>query len=111
MPTFLKQILAPTDYCSAPVSKSIHACLFKWLISVINDSLAGKDDWGALLAEPFIGVLNICRFEHYPYKGLSRGGSPSTIANSFEQFSINYTNEKLQQEESFYVLVEYFIPY
>ena len=87
------------------VSKFIYACLFEWLISMVNDSLAGEDDQGALLAESFIGVLDIYGFEHYPYKAPSRGGGPPTIANSFEQFCINYANEKLQQEVCFYVLV------
>ncbi|KAF8334031.1 myosin 5 [Cantharellus anzutake] len=81
------------------VSKFIYACLFEWLISMVNDSLAGEDGQGALLAESFIGVLDIYGFEHYPYKAPSRGGGgPPTIANSFEQFCINYANEKLQQE-------------
>lgn len=81
------------------VGKFIYACLFEWLISMVNDSLAGDDGSGERLAESFIGVLDIYGFEHYPYKGPSRsGGNTPGIANSFEQFCINYANEKLQQE-------------
>jgi myosin V len=81
------------------VAKFIYACLFEWLISMVNDSLAGEDGQGALMAESFIGVLDIYGFEHYPYKAPSRTGHGSPgIANSFEQFCINYANEKLQQE-------------
>jgi myosin V len=83
------------------VAKFIYACLFEWLISMVNESLAGEDGQGANLAESFIGVLDIYGFEHYPYKPPSRNtNGPPVIANSFEQFCINWANEKLQQEVS-----------
>jgi len=87
------------------VGKFIYACLFEWLISMVNDSLAGDEGSGERLAESFIGVLDIYGFEHYPYKGPSRGGNAPGIANSFEQFCINYANEKLQQEVRGHVIV------
>ncbi|TFK55318.1 hypothetical protein OE88DRAFT_1694770 [Heliocybe sulcata] len=67
------------------VAKFVYACLFEWLVAIINDSLAGENGEAANKAEMFIGVLDIYGFEHFQ-------------KNSFEQFSINYANEKLQQE-------------
>ncbi|CEL51514.1 hypothetical protein RSOLAG1IB_00049 [Rhizoctonia solani AG-1 IB] len=67
------------------VSKFVYACLFEWLVAIVNESLSGENGEGALKAEKFIGVLDIYGFEHFK-------------KNSFEQFCINYANEKLQQE-------------
>ncbi|EJD05665.1 myosin 5 [Fomitiporia mediterranea MF3/22] len=67
------------------VAKFVYACLFEWLVAIINESLAGEGGEAANKAEMFIGVLDIYGFEHFQ-------------KNSFEQFSINYANEKLQQE-------------
>ncbi|KAI8394115.1 P-loop containing nucleoside triphosphate hydrolase protein [Radiomyces spectabilis] len=64
------------------VAKYIYANLFDWLVSVINDSLSCPD---AEKVSTFIGVLDIYGFEHFK-------------KNSFEQFCINYANEKLQQQ-------------
>ncbi|ODN75341.1 hypothetical protein L202_06517 [Cryptococcus amylolentus CBS 6039] len=67
------------------VAKFIYSCLFQWLVSVVNASLAGDvtNDIGP--AKKFIGVLDIYGFEHF-------------AKNSFEQFCINWANEKLQQQ-------------
>ncbi|KAF8599055.1 myosin 5 [Ceratobasidium sp. AG-I] len=67
------------------VSKFVYACMFEWLVAIVNESLSGENGEGALKAEKFIGVLDIYGFEHFK-------------KNSFEQFCINYANEKLQQE-------------
>lgn len=64
------------------VSKFIYSSLFDWLVWKINGSLAGD---GLEVAHKFIGVLDIYGFEHFK-------------VNSFEQFCINWANEKLQQE-------------
>lgn len=64
------------------VAKYIYANLFDWLVSVVNESLSCLDE--KKIAN-FIGVLDIYGFEHFK-------------KNSFEQFCINYANEKLQQE-------------
>lgn len=64
------------------VAKYVYANLFEWLVGVINDSLACKDSQNVTT---FIGVLDIYGFEHFK-------------KNSFEQFCINYANEKLQQQ-------------
>jgi myosin-5 len=65
------------------VAKYIYSSLFDWLVEILNDSLAS--DHAIANAKQFIGVLDIYGFEHF-------------AKNSFEQFCINYANEKLQQE-------------
>ncbi|KAF2261074.1 myosin-2 [Lojkania enalia] len=65
------------------VAKFIYSSLFDWLVERINMSLATEDVLSH--AHSFIGVLDIYGFEHF-------------AKNSFEQFCINYANEKLQQE-------------
>ena len=88
------------------VAKFIYACVFEWLVAIVNESLAGENGEGANKAEMFIGVLDIYGFEHFKKVFTSNELSRSIRANlifhptqnSFEQFSINYANEKLQQE-------------
>ncbi|RHZ80366.1 hypothetical protein Glove_137g32 [Diversispora epigaea] len=65
------------------VAKYIYANLFDWLVSVTNESLSGEEI--TRNTQNFIGVLDIYGFEHFK-------------KNSFEQFCINYANEKLQQQ-------------
>ncbi|CAO3691389.1 unnamed protein product [Rhizopus microsporus] len=64
------------------VAKYIYASLFDWLVKVVNDSLSCQEEGKV---RTFIGVLDIYGFEHFK-------------KNSFEQFCINYANEKLQQQ-------------
>ncbi|KAI8098944.1 P-loop containing nucleoside triphosphate hydrolase protein [Halteromyces radiatus] len=64
------------------VAKYVYSNLFDWLVGVTNDSLSCGDP---NLVATFIGVLDIYGFEHFK-------------KNSFEQFCINYANEKLQQQ-------------
>lgn len=47
------------------VSKFIYACLFEWLVNIVNESLAGEAGEAAERAESFIGVLDIYGFEHF----------------------------------------------
>ncbi|KAJ8770010.1 hypothetical protein K2173_009093 [Erythroxylum novogranatense] len=62
------------------LAKSIYACLFEWLVEQINKSLeVGKRRTGRS-----ISILDIYGFESFE-------------RNSFEQFCINYANERLQQ--------------
>jgi len=61
------------------LAKTIYSRLFDWLVDKINSSI-GQDASSKCL----IGVLDIYGFESFK-------------SNSFEQFCINYTNEKLQQ--------------
>ncbi|KAI3517097.1 hypothetical protein L1887_16304 [Cichorium endivia] len=61
------------------LAKTIYSRLFDWLVDKINKSI-GQDPNSKCL----IGVLDIYGFESFKN-------------NSFEQFCINFTNEKLQQ--------------
>ncbi|KAL9273072.1 Myosin-11-like protein, partial [Drosera capensis] len=61
------------------LAKTIYSRLFDWLVDKINISI-GQDP----NSKSLIGVLDIYGFESFKH-------------NSFEQFCINFTNEKLQQ--------------
>lgn len=62
------------------LAKHIYAKLFQYIVNVINKSLNVSRKQNS-----FIGVLDIYGFETFD-------------VNSFEQFCINYANEKLQQQ-------------
>eukprot|EP00123_Amoebidium_parasiticum_P018841 comp24301_c0_seq1/m.45587 comp24301_c0_seq1/g.45587 ORF comp24301_c0_seq1/g.45587 comp24301_c0_seq1/m.45587 type:complete len:1734 (-) comp24301_c0_seq1:245-5446(-) len=68
------------------MAKAIYTKLFDWVVGKINQSL-NRSNEGPV---PFIGLLDIYGFEHFP-------------RNSFEQFCINYANENLQQQFTQYV--------
>ncbi|KAB1209380.1 Myosin-17 [Morella rubra] len=61
------------------LAKTIYSRLFDWIVEKINNSI-GQDP----NSKSLIGVLDIYGFESFKH-------------NSFEQFCINFTNEKLQQ--------------
>ncbi|CAA2963472.1 myosin-17-like [Olea europaea subsp. europaea] len=61
------------------LAKTIYSRLFDWIVDKINISI-GQDP----NSKTIIGVLDIYGFESFKH-------------NSFEQFCINFTNEKLQQ--------------
>ncbi|KAG7988680.1 hypothetical protein I3843_03G199800 [Carya illinoinensis] len=61
------------------LAKTIYSRLFDWIVDKINNSI-GQDP----NSKSLIGVLDIYGFESFKQ-------------NSFEQFCINFTNEKLQQ--------------
>ncbi|XP_057720856.1 myosin-6-like isoform X1 [Arachis stenosperma] len=61
------------------LAKIVYARLFDWLVDKINSSIGQDTD-----SKSLIGVLDIYGFESFNI-------------NSFEQFCINLTNEKLQQ--------------
>ncbi|XP_048478545.1 unconventional myosin-Va [Plutella xylostella] len=62
------------------LAKRLYGELFAWLVAAINRALETKHT-----RKHFIGVLDIYGFETFEI-------------NSFEQFCINYANEKLQQQ-------------
>lgn len=61
------------------LAKTLYSRLFDWIVEKINLSI-GQDP----TSKSLIGVLDIYGFESFK-------------SNSFEQFCINFTNEKLQQ--------------
>ncbi|XP_024967331.1 myosin-17-like [Cynara cardunculus var. scolymus] len=61
------------------LAKTIYSRLFDWIVEKLNSSI-GQDP----NSKSLIGVLDIYGFESFKH-------------NSFEQFCINFTNEKLQQ--------------
>uniref|UniRef100_A0A8C7QSE0 Myosin IH n=1 Tax=Oncorhynchus mykiss TaxID=8022 RepID=A0A8C7QSE0_ONCMY len=67
-------------YARDALAKAIYGRTFTWLVNKINDSMENKDS----SRKTVIGLLDIYGFEVF-------------YVNSFEQFCINYCNEKLQQ--------------
>ncbi|KAG5840358.1 hypothetical protein ANANG_G00187960 [Anguilla anguilla] len=67
-------------YARDALAKAIYGRTFTWLVNKINESLANQDS----TKKTVIGLLDIYGFEVF-------------YVNSFEQFCINYCNEKLQQ--------------
>ncbi|KAJ2162600.1 Myosin type-2 heavy chain 1, partial [Coemansia sp. RSA 562] len=70
------------------IAKFVYSRLFDWILGPINASLlpTAVDE----SQTSFVGVLDIYGFEHFEH-------------NSFEQFCINYANEKLQQNFNHHV--------
>ncbi|XP_066509754.1 unconventional myosin-Ih-like, partial [Hoplias malabaricus] len=67
-------------YVRDALAKAIYGRTFTWLVNRINESLENQDS----SRKTVIGLLDIYGFEVFN-------------VNSFEQFCINYCNEKLQQ--------------
>uniref|UniRef100_A0A671Y6F3 Myosin IH n=1 Tax=Sparus aurata TaxID=8175 RepID=A0A671Y6F3_SPAAU len=79
------QVLSPFTvdhaiYARDALAKAIYGQTFTWLVNRINESMENKDP----SRKTVIGLLDIYGFEVF-------------YVNSFEQFCINYCNEKLQQ--------------
>lgn len=81
------------EYGRDALAKAIYERLFTWIVSRVNDAINVHDSSVNLgsthrhydrYKKTLIGVLDIYGFEIFD-------------ANSFEQFCINYCNEKLQQ--------------
>lgn len=68
------------DAARDALAKYIYSKLFHYIVNTINRNLVSDK-----LEDCFIGVLDIYGFETFD-------------TNSFEQFCINYANEKLQQQ-------------
>ncbi|XP_044190564.1 unconventional myosin-Ih isoform X2 [Thunnus albacares] len=80
-----EEVLSPFSvdhavYARDALAKAIYGRTFNWLVNKINESLANQDS----SRKTVIGLLDIYGFEVFN-------------VNSFEQFCINYCNEKLQQ--------------
>uniref|UniRef100_A0A8C9TRI3 Unconventional myosin-X-like n=1 Tax=Scleropages formosus TaxID=113540 RepID=A0A8C9TRI3_SCLFO len=60
------------------VAMALYSQCFSWIIMKINQKIKGKDNFKS------IGILDIFGFENFE-------------VNRFEQFNINYANEKLQE--------------
>ncbi|KAK2710802.1 hypothetical protein QYM36_012099, partial [Artemia franciscana] len=67
-------------YARDALAKAIYGRLFDWLVRKLNESLTKAENQKTLV----VGILDIYGFEIFE-------------KNSFEQFCINYCNEKLQQ--------------
>ncbi|XP_004709703.1 unconventional myosin-Ih [Echinops telfairi] len=67
-------------YARDAMAKAVYGRTFTWLVNKINSSLVNKD----FTRKTVIGLLDIYGFEVFD-------------KNGFEQFCINYCNEKLQQ--------------
>lgn len=72
------------EYGRDALAKAIYDRLFTWIISRINQSIIVPGSNLQKRLNKVIGVLDIYGFEVFE-------------VNSFEQFCINYCNEKLQQ--------------
>uniref|UniRef100_A0A8C1FR21 Unconventional myosin-Ic n=1 Tax=Cyprinus carpio carpio TaxID=630221 RepID=A0A8C1FR21_CYPCA len=80
-PLSLEQALSARD----SLAKAIYGRAFTWLVQKLNQSLAFKDEvYYSSKCSSIIGLLDVYGFEVFQH-------------NSFEQFCINYCNEKLQQ--------------
>ncbi|XP_006895075.1 PREDICTED: unconventional myosin-X [Elephantulus edwardii] len=78
-----EEILTPLSVQQAVDSRdslamALYSRCFEWVIKKINSRIKGKDDFKS------IGILDIFGFENFE-------------VNHFEQFNINYANEKLQE--------------
>ncbi|XP_072431295.1 unconventional myosin-X [Chiloscyllium punctatum] len=60
------------------MAMALYSQCFSWIIKKINNRIKGKEDYRS------VGVLDIFGFENFE-------------VNRFEQFNINYANEKLQE--------------
>nr|XP_014350501.1 PREDICTED: unconventional myosin-Ic [Latimeria chalumnae] len=77
--------LEQAAYARDALAKAVYGRTFSWLVNKINESLAYKESLGlGKRTDSVLGLLDIYGFEVFQH-------------NSFEQFCINYCNEKLQQ--------------
>ncbi|XP_063258642.1 unconventional myosin-Ic isoform X1 [Prinia subflava] len=77
--------LEQAAYARDALAKAVYGRTFSWLVSKVNKSLAYKEEkFPGWRSTTVLGLLDIYGFEVFQH-------------NSFEQFCINYCNEKLQQ--------------
>lgn len=70
--------------CCSLYLQAVYDRLFTWIVKKVNDAINVEESGQKLYRGTVIGVLDIYGFEVFD-------------RNSFEQFCINYCNEKLQQ--------------
>lgn len=68
------------------IAKALYDDMFSWVVDQINAALNGPGDFS------WIGILDVFGFESFEN-------------NSFEQFCINFANERLQQHFNFSILL------
>jgi len=79
---FVKEMsISEGIFCRDALAKKLYADAFNWLVQGINQILKATTEHVGV-----VGVLDIYGFETFEK------------SNSFEQFCINYANEKLQQQ-------------
>uniref|UniRef100_A0A8V5H1Y5 Uncharacterized protein n=1 Tax=Melopsittacus undulatus TaxID=13146 RepID=A0A8V5H1Y5_MELUD len=76
--------LEQAAYARDALAKAIYGRTFSWLVNKVNKSLAYEVNEPFVCCTTVLGLLDIYGFEVFQH-------------NSFEQFCINYCNEKLQQ--------------